>query len=33
MVYGINIGAFGAPAKAIPLIIGTLRVRVKYSFR
>lgn len=33
MVYGINVGAFSGPTTVIPLIIGTIRVRVKYSFR
>jgi hypothetical protein len=33
MVFGLNVGAFSGPTTAIPLIIGALRVRVKYSFR
>jgi len=33
MVFGLNVGAFGAPATTFPIIVGALRVRVKYSFR
>lgn len=33
MVFGLNVGTFSAPSTTIPIIVGALRVRVKYSFR
>lgn len=33
MVFGLNIGAFGGPTTTAPLLVGSLRLRAKYSFR
>jgi len=33
MVFGLNVGPFGGPSTTTPVVIGALRVRVKYSFR